>query len=130
MLNACSAGISWKVVHTYFLNAVSVIESGNSVWQDVMWPILLLYGRIYFNWGSKSLKAILCRLVLGSAVYNIWITQNELKHAGHPITEEQILKKIMWEVRTRVVGKGIFSRTRENLMFCSLWNLPTDLLVA
>jgi hypothetical protein len=94
-----------------------------TVWEDIL-------QLAYSNWGSKSLKAILCHLVLGSAVYNIWCTQNELKHAGHPITKEQILKKIMWEVRTRFVGKGVFSRTRENLLFCSLWNLPTYLLVA
>jgi hypothetical protein len=48
---ACSAKISWKVVLTYFLNAVAVIESGIFVWQDVEWPILLLYGKIFFNWG-------------------------------------------------------------------------------
>jgi hypothetical protein len=69
-----------------------------TVWEDIL-------QLAYSNWGSKSLKAILCHLVLGSAVYNIWCTQNELKHAGHPITKEQILKKIMWEVHTRFVGK-------------------------
>jgi hypothetical protein len=99
------------------------VANPSTVWEDI-----LQLG--CSNWSSKSLKAIFCRLVLGSTVYNIWCTRNELKHAGHPFTEEQILKKIMWEVRTRIVGKGIFSKTRENLMFCSLWNLPTDLLIA
>jgi hypothetical protein len=48
MSNACSAGISWKVVLTYFLNAVSVIESGIFLWQDVELPILLkIFERSY-----------------------------------------------------------------------------------
>jgi hypothetical protein len=57
------------------------------------------------NWGHKTLKCLLCCLVLGSVVYNLWQTRNELKHVGIPSTKEQLLKKILWEVRTRIVGK-------------------------
>jgi hypothetical protein len=44
--------------------------------------------------GHKTLKCMLCCLVLGSIVYYLWRTRNELKHAGQPRTEEQPLKKI------------------------------------
>jgi hypothetical protein len=57
---------------------------------------------------------------LGSTIYNIWCTKNELKHAGHPSTVEQILKKVLWEVQARVAGKGKFPRTRENILLYSL----------
>jgi hypothetical protein len=79
--------------------------------------------------GFIRLKYLICRLVLGSNVYNLWITRNELIHAGHPCSEEQILKKIVWEARTQIAGKGKFPSTRENVLFCSLWNLPAKILV-
>ena len=92
------------------------------IWDD----ILLLRCR---NWGHKTLKCMLCRLVLGSVVYNLWRTRNGLKHAGQPSTEEQPSKKILWKVRTRIVRKGRFPKTRKNLVLCSLWNLPAELLL-
>jgi hypothetical protein len=92
----------------------------------ITWKDILLLG--LNDWSCKSLKAILCRLALGSVVYNIWCTRNEIKHAGHPKSEEQLLKKILWEIRARVVGKGKFPKNKENLELCSLWNLPADVL--
>jgi hypothetical protein len=56
-----------------------------------------------------------CKLVFGSMVYNLWGTRNEFKHSGQPNTEEQIIKKILWELRARIVEKGKFHKTRENL---------------
>jgi hypothetical protein len=79
--------------------------------------------------GKKSLHFLLCRLVFGAVVYNLWHTRNELRHAGSPSTEEQILKKVMWEVQTRLAGRGKFPRTRENIFLSSLWNLPFEMLV-
>jgi hypothetical protein len=58
------------------------------------------------NWVHKTLKCLLCRLVMGSVVYNLWRTRNEIKHAGLPSTEEQLLNKILWETRNRIIGKG------------------------
>lgn len=54
------------------------------------------------KWNKKSLNANICRLVLSSTVYNIWRNRNEIKHGNHPKTEEHILQKIFWEVRTSV----------------------------
>jgi hypothetical protein len=92
----------------------------------IIWEDILQLRRS--SWRCNTLKSLLCRLALGSSVYNIWCTRNELKHAGHPNIEEQILKKVLWEVRTRVAGKGKFPRTRENILLCSLWNLSEILL--
>jgi hypothetical protein len=80
------------------------------------------------NWENKNLKGIICRLVLGSIVYHIWCTRNEIQHPGHPLTEEQQVKGILWEVRTRIVGRN-FPKTRENMLLADLWNLPIDLLI-
>ena len=81
------------------------------------------------DWETKTLKGLLCRLVLGSVICNIWHMRNEIKHLGQPSSEEQILKKIFWEVRTRIAGKGKFPKTRRNLVLASKWNLPTELFL-
>jgi hypothetical protein len=62
----------------------------------IIWEDILQLG--CSSWRCNTLKSLLCRLALGSAVYNIWCTRNELKHTGHPNTKEQILKKVLWEV--------------------------------
>jgi hypothetical protein len=94
---------------------------------SVKWDEIIQVG--ISNWGNKSLKGIQCRLVLGSIIYHLWCTRNEIKHSGNPLTEDQMLKRILWEVRARIVGKGNFPKTRENLLLVSLWNLPVDLLM-
>jgi hypothetical protein len=66
------------------------------------------------KWKSKSMMGVLCRLVLSSTVYGIWRARNETKYHGKPKTEEQILKIIFWEVRSRISGKGKFKKNREN----------------
>ncbi|GLT71182.1 hypothetical protein SLA2020_432160 [Shorea laevis] len=81
------------------------------------------------KWKRKALPDALCRLVLSSTVYNLWRARNEIKHCGQPKTEEQLLKAIVWEVRSRILGKGKFRMSRENLLLCQAWNLPIDLLV-
>jgi hypothetical protein len=69
------------------------------------------------KWETITLKGLLYRLVLGLVIYNLWHTRNEIKHLSQPSFEEQILKKVLWEVRTRIAGKGKFPKTRENLVF-------------
>jgi hypothetical protein len=91
----------------------------------IIWDDIILMG--CSNWGSKTLNPYFVVWLWG-LLYIIWCTRNEIQHAGHPITEEQILKKILWEVRTRVIGSRKFPKTKENLVLCSLWNLPVDVL--
>ena len=95
-----------------------IVEQPPTIWDD----ILQLGCK---SWGKKSL---LCHLVFGSVVYNIWHTRNEIRHAGSLSTGEQILKKVMWKVHTRLAGRSNFPRTRENIFLSSLWNLPNEML--
>ncbi|XP_062145452.1 uncharacterized protein LOC133852713 [Alnus glutinosa] len=78
---------------------------------------------------SKKLKSVLCRLVLSSSVYNIWRARNEIKHNGRPKTEEQILRSIFPEVRTRISGKGNFKKNEENVNICLSWNIDLSIPV-
>jgi hypothetical protein len=81
------------------------------------------------DWETKTLKGLMCCLVLGYVIYNIWYTRNEIKHLGYSSYEEQILKKVFWEVRARIAGKGKFPKTRRNLVLASKWNLPIKLFM-
>jgi hypothetical protein len=80
------------------------------------------------SWGKKSLHGLICRLVFGSVVYNIWHTRNDIRHDGVLKNKEQLLKHIFWEIRSRVAGVKIFPRTKENALLCYLWNLPAGIL--
>jgi hypothetical protein len=60
------------------------------------------------TWRTKNLLAVLCKLILSSVVYNLWQAKNELRFQGWPKTEEQILKKIFWDIRSWISGKGRF----------------------
>jgi hypothetical protein len=67
--------------------------------------------------------------VLGFVIYHLWRTRNEIKHSGQPLTKEKLLKRILWEVRARIIGKANFPKNRENLVIVSFWNLRADLLM-
>jgi hypothetical protein len=47
----------------------------------MVWDDIVQQGCSY--WFHKSLKGLICCLVLGSTVYNLWLNINELVHAGH-----------------------------------------------
>jgi hypothetical protein len=81
------------------------------------------------NWKSKSMEGIVYRLIFSSTVHGIWCAQNEIKHHGQPRTEEQILKSIFWEVRTRISGRGCFKKTKVSIRLCHSWNINTRFLV-
>lgn len=40
---------------------------------------------------------------------------------GLSLTEEKLVQKIHWEVRTQVAGKGKFHSTVGNVDLCCLW---------
>jgi len=46
-----------------------------------------------------------------------------LRHGNIPFSEEQILQKIKWEVRIRLMGKGSFRRTKGNGKICCNWGI-------
>lgn len=81
------------------------------------------------EWKKKSLHANICRLVLSSTIYNIWRNRNEIKHGSHTKTEEQILQRIFWEVRSKVLGKGRLKKTLENMAICWNWSIKVKPLV-
>lgn len=69
---------------TFSLNAALVPEFGNFGiflcridMPPVIWDDLVQLG--YNSWGKKTLKCLICRLILGSMVYNLWRTKNKLR---------------------------------------------------
>jgi hypothetical protein len=52
----------------------------------VIWDEVLKLG--ISKWGNKIVKGLLCCLVLGSVIYNLWHNRNEIKHSRQPSSEE------------------------------------------
>jgi hypothetical protein len=67
---------------------------------------------------------------LGAVVYHLRMQRNNIKHGNQPRTEEKIVKRITWEIRARMIAKGRFKMSMENLELCNRWNLPRKLLGA
>jgi hypothetical protein len=75
------------------------------------------------TWRTKNPLAVLCKLILNSVVYNLWQARNELRFQGQPKSEEHILKRIFWENRSWISGKGRFIKSKENINLCQMWNI-------
>jgi hypothetical protein len=61
----------------------------------------------------KVLKAVLCKVVLSAYMYHIWRERNNIRHENQVHTEEQIIHRICWEVRSRIVSARGFPRNTE-----------------
>jgi hypothetical protein len=57
-----------------------------------------------------------------------WRKRNNNKHGNQLRLEERILQSIIWEVRIRIMAKGRFEKTNENLEICCSWGLPDKIL--
>lgn len=68
------------------------------------------------------------KLVLSASVYCIWRERNNIKHGNQLLTEEKLVQKLRWEVRTRVMSKGKFPRSKENYDLCKSWDLLENML--
>jgi hypothetical protein len=62
-------------------------------WDDV------LAGGLH-QWRKNNLNGNIYMMVYGSTVYNISQNRYKTKHGSQPKTEEQVMQKIIWEVRT------------------------------
>jgi hypothetical protein len=98
-----------------------LITFSSDDWEEII-------ARGVHDWKGKSLKSDLARLCLSSSVYAIWRERNSIRHGVNLLSEEKILSKICWEVRTQVLSKCKYVRSRENLLLCSLWGLPDRVL--
>jgi hypothetical protein len=52
-----------------------------------------------------------------------------VKFGNHLSSEENLLQKICWEVRTRIMGNGQFKKNGENVAICSSWSIPSSILI-
>jgi hypothetical protein len=73
---------------------IDPLVSWNSI---VQWSMVSMKG--------KKLQAIARKLCFAAAVYNLWLNKNALLHGRTPKTEDGILIKIRWEVKSRLIAK-------------------------
>jgi len=133
MHNVCSAGMVLRVVIIFFFMCSfsaliwkNCMQRCNDLSPSLDWQRVLNDG--CRTWKKKTMAGVLCRLVLSSIVYNIWRAKNAINFQNAPKTEEQILKQIFWEVRSRISGRGKFKKNRENVKLCHLWNVDVSIL--
>lgn len=65
----------------------------------------------------------------GAAVYHIWRLRNDVKFGNPLISEEKLVQRICWEVRSRILWKGRFKNNDLNKALCARWNIPLSVLV-
>jgi hypothetical protein len=78
---------------------------------------------------SKSLKAVVCKLVWGSSVYNLWRYRNDLKFGNQALSEDRILQRICREFRTCIVGERKFQVNEKTVAICNNWGSSHNILV-
>jgi hypothetical protein len=54
---------------------------------------------------GNKLQVTAKKLCFAAAVYNLWLHRNALLHGRSTKTEDGILSKIKWEVKSRLLAK-------------------------
>jgi hypothetical protein len=89
-------------------------------WKDVVdWGIEELNG--------KSLLVVLGKLVVEAVVYHLWKQRNDIRH-GNNLRPEQILQRIDWEIRNRIMRCEKFGNIAINRDLCCKWGLSDKIL--
>jgi hypothetical protein len=58
-------------------------------------------------------------------VYHLWRKRNDIQHGNQPKTEEKLMQGTVWDVRSRIRGKGKFRKNVLNVEICSKWRYGT-----
>lgn len=75
-----------------------IVHSPPTDWDKIaLWSVAEMRG--------KSLKASIQKIAHGATVYNLWLQRNYLLHGRIPWIEEELLSKLSWEVKSRVLSK-------------------------
>lgn len=83
---------------------------------------------LWFRVEGSDLQVSLCKLVLGAVVYHLWKRRNDSKHGNVASSEDQMLKRIDWEIRTRIMGVGKFADYSLNRFLCCKWGFQDCIL--
>jgi hypothetical protein len=86
---------------------------------SVSWDDIVLWA---CSFKGKGLHTTLCKLGLAAAVYHIWRLRNELCFGNSPLTEETLVARIKWDVRTKVLSLK-FKRSPLDRQLSALWLL-------
>jgi hypothetical protein len=71
----------------------------------------------------KNARTLIC-----SEIWCLGKQRNDLKHGNVMVSEEQILKRIDWEIQTRVLGAGKIKNLTVNKAICCRWGFQ-DLIL-
>jgi hypothetical protein len=101
------------------------------IWRNLMEACLI--SNVSINWDDlvdwscklkgKNLQVILCKLCLAAAVYHVWRLRNDLCFGNTPLTEEDMVARIKWEVRTRAMYNSRFKNSALSVKLAELWRI-------
>jgi hypothetical protein len=75
-----------------------LVSNYPSDWDEIaVWSVVALKG--------NNMVSCVRKLCLGVADYHLWLQRNSILHGKTPRTKEQIISRIRWEVRARVMVK-------------------------
>jgi len=69
------------------------------------------------------LQVILRKLSLAAAVYYVWRLINDLCFGNSLLSEEVLVARIKWEVRTRVMSNRKFKSSSLSVRLSKVWML-------
>lgn len=113
-----SAEAALKVETTCFCFYFFKCGFNKRIWKEILstclvdelhvdWDDNMSWG--LWKWRGRTVKTILSKLISwGAAVYSIWKQRNDIKHGNQIMSEEKIVIRIKWEVRSQDIAYGMF----------------------
>jgi hypothetical protein len=92
---------------------------------SIQWDVS--FSRAAHDWELDivtSFFSVLYSIRVSATVYHIWSQRNESNMRTSLRSKERILNYIIWDVRARIMAKGRFKTTNENVEICCGWGLP------
>jgi hypothetical protein len=84
---------------------------------------LMIKQMIYVKKKKRVVTATLCGLCFGATVYHLWRHRNDLLHDNSPRSEEDLVKQVKWEVRSRVLARCSAKKIVNSARLDQKWSL-------
>jgi hypothetical protein len=93
--------------------SLCLIQNPGVEWDDIV------------DWFCKmegcSLQVLICKLCLAAVVYHLSCLRNDLCHGNTPRTEEALVARIQWEVRSRIMFRRFTEQSDMASRLKRLW---------
>jgi hypothetical protein len=133
--NVCFVDMALKIEIIYFFVG-SVVEFGRMLWVFVTsWTPHKVGWYCWFGDAELKAKVLSWNFIFASWCLVLLFTTFEktvmlaICYVNHLKTEEQLLKQIVWDVRTKILSKRKFKATKWIIILCRIWGTLDGILV-